>query len=122
MNSYTVFDGQIRKANGDRWTGSHFEKATEAEVNQFYANMNGYDRWHPKGGWSLRSGVLLRPEIAAHFPMQIGGDAVEVIVRREGQNKTIQLRVSNHPPQDIWHRQEGRTWVSKEEYERHFPQ
>ncbi len=121
LGQYWVVDGQIYKSTGDRWSQSHFEKATEAEVNRLRARMDLGDPWHPNPGWSLRSGVLLRPEIEIHFPMQIGGNVVEVVVRREGQNKSIQLRVSDHPPQDIWHRQEGRRWVSKEEYERHFP-
>jgi hypothetical protein len=120
MNSYTVSDGQIYNIGGDRWSGSRFEKATDEEVNRFYAAMRGYDRFHPNGGWSYLMGVLYRPEPEAHFPMQIGGGLVELIVLRHGEYKSIQLRTADQSIQDIWHLDESRRWVSKEEYDSRF--
>ena len=120
MNSYTVFDGQIYNMGGDRWSGSRFERATEDEVNRFYAAMRGYDRFHPNGGWSYRMGLLYSPELEAHFPMHIAGTSVDLIVQRHGEYKSIQLRKSDQSPEELWHLDESRKWVSKQEYDQSF--
>jgi hypothetical protein len=120
INSYTAFDCQIYNAGGDRWTGSRFEKATAEEVERFYANMRGYDTFHPNCGWSEQHGVLTRPELEIHFPMQIGGEGVELIVQRYGQIKSIQLLKADKSVLDVWHLDESLQCVTKEQYERAF--
>jgi hypothetical protein len=121
ISEYIGFGNHVYNLRGERWSGARFEKATGEESERLHAEMRGRDLTHPADGWSYRMGVLHGPELEAHFPMYIGGESIELVVQRYGRNRSIQLRRPNQPPQELWHLDEQRKWVDKQEYERHFP-
>jgi len=99
-----VLDGRLYGGIKWRWSGSTFERTSEAESDRLSRLQRepGFDLHRPGGESTYVGAVLRRAERVSRFPMNISGKAVEFVVRRGSWSESINLELRGAPPRQVW--------------------
>jgi hypothetical protein len=123
LDVFTPIDQDIYSASGGivfKWSGTHFEHASDQEVQRFRANKNYAPDFTNVDGWSKRCCVLERAEKST-FDIQLRDGPATLVVKRDGiWSISVELARKAGSAERIWSLDERSGKVSRASYKQVF--